>query len=97
MRAQYGLMPPPLLASSSPSRRMFSRPFRATWTILESITVSRSHKGFIQPRHFILCYKPIAPGGGVGNSPRCLLPCAKLRYLQNTDERRHKVCIYHHL
>lgn len=42
-------MPPPLLASSSPSRRIFSRPFRATWTILESMSVSRSHRGFIQP------------------------------------------------
>lgn len=49
MSAQYGLMPPPLLASSSPSRKIFSRPFKATWTIFESMSVSRSQRGFIQP------------------------------------------------
>lgn len=42
-------MPAPLLASSSPSRRIFSKPLRATWTILESMSVRRSHRGFIQP------------------------------------------------
>lgn len=40
---------PPRRASCSPSLRMFSRPLRATCTILESITVRRSHRGLIQP------------------------------------------------
>lgn len=44
-------MPVPLwLASCSPSLRMFSSPFKATWTILESMTVSRSQRGLIQPK-----------------------------------------------
>lgn len=48
IRAQYGLMPDPFcLASCSPSLRMFSRPFRDTCTIFESITVSKSHMGLI--------------------------------------------------
>lgn len=37
------------------------------------------------------------PWGGIGNGPRCLLPCAKLCYLQDIDERRQQTCIYHHL
>lgn len=41
-------MPVPFcLASCSPSLRMFSRPFRDTCTIFESITVSRSHMGLM--------------------------------------------------
>lgn len=50
IRAQYGLMPIPFcLDSCSPRRRIFSSPFRATWTIFESITVRRSQRGLVQP------------------------------------------------
>lgn len=35
--------------SCSPRRRIFSSPFKATWTIFESITVRRSQRGFVQP------------------------------------------------
>lgn len=51
MRAQYGLMPIPFcLDSCSPRRKIFSSPFKATWTILESITVKRSQSGLMQPK-----------------------------------------------
>lgn len=51
MRAQYGLMPIPFcLDSCSPRRKIFSSPFKATWTILESITVNRSQSGLMQPK-----------------------------------------------
>lgn len=51
MRAQYGLTPIPFcLDSCSPRRKIFSSPFKATWTILESITVNRSQSGLMQPK-----------------------------------------------
>lgn len=51
MRAQYGLIPIPFcLDSCSPRRKIFSSPFKATWTILESITVNRSQSGLMQPK-----------------------------------------------
>lgn len=37
------------------------------------------------------------PWGGVGDSPGCFLPCAKLCNLQDCDERLQEICIYYHL
>lgn len=46
---QYGLTPLLWTASCCPILKIFSRPFSATWMIFESITVSSSHSGGIQP------------------------------------------------
>lgn len=46
-----------LLDSCSPRRRIFSSPFKATWTIFESITVRRSQRGLVQPSatKYLIC------------------------------------------
>lgn len=49
MSIAYWFCSPDATASAWPSLRMFSRPFNATWTILVSITVKRSHRGLMQP------------------------------------------------